>query len=175
MRTSLLLFLCLVLLLSSLSPASAAQTTNTAGIDLIKSFEGWFSCWYLDPVGLPTIGWGHLIVKGDPYKKGDCITKAEGTQLLQKELRRTEACISAQAKVKLSCNEFAALVSWAFNVGCGASGSSTLMKKLNAGDRQAVPSELARWNKAGGRVLAGLTRRRKAEGDMFRKGGGSGC
>lgn len=71
--------------------------------------------------------------------------------------------------------KFAALVSWAYNVGCGNTGSSTLIRKLNAGDKASVPSELLRWNKAGGRVLAGLTRRRQAEGDLFRRGGGSGC
>eukprot|EP01128_Nolandella_sp_AFSM9_P004669 TRINITY_DN212_c0_g1_i1.p2 TRINITY_DN212_c0_g1~~TRINITY_DN212_c0_g1_i1.p2 ORF type:complete len:172 (-),score=56.05 TRINITY_DN212_c0_g1_i1:118-633(-) len=169
------LTLTLLITLSLCIALVAGKKTNTEGVNLIKSFEGWRSCWYKDAAGYPTIGYGHLIKSSDPYKQGSCITEAQGIALLKKDLSSAENCLNKQIKVNISCNQFAALVSWAFNVGCGASGSSTLMKKLNAGDSSAVPSELLRWNKAGGRVLAGLTRRRQAEGALWKKGGGSGC
>jgi len=148
---------------------------NQAGVDLVKSFEGWFSCWYKDPVGLPTIGYGHLIVKGDPYKQGTCLTKQQGEDLMRKDLQCHVDCMNRAVKVQLGCNEFAALVSWSFNIGCGGASGSSLMRQLNAGNKGAVCGELAKWNKAGGKVLAGLTRRRSAECSLFKSGGGSGC
>jgi len=140
---------------------------------LVKGAEGWFSCWYKDPVGLPTIGYGHLIEKGDSYKKGSCLTKEQGDALLKKDLGKAEDCIRKQAKVPLNCNEFSALTSWAFNVGCGASGKSGVMRQLNTGNRGAVCGELSKWNKGGGKELKGLTTRRRDECSLFKSGGGS--
>jgi GH24 family phage-related lysozyme (muramidase) len=82
-------------------------------------------------------------------------------------------CLNGALKksVKLNSNQFGALVSWSFNVGCANMKSSTLLKKLNRGDNPntAAAKELPRWNKAGGKTLAGLTRRRKAEVALFKK------
>eukprot|EP01130_Rhizamoeba_saxonica_P006179 TRINITY_DN2453_c0_g1_i1.p1 TRINITY_DN2453_c0_g1~~TRINITY_DN2453_c0_g1_i1.p1 ORF type:complete len:256 (-),score=60.45 TRINITY_DN2453_c0_g1_i1:37-804(-) len=145
------------------------QSINTAGLNLIKSFEGWEPCWYKDAAGYPTIGYGHLITSRDPYRKGDCITKSQGEALLKNDVKSAESCVGSNTKVSLSSNEFSALVSFTFNLGCGNYRSSTLLKKLNAGQKNEVCGELARWNKAGGKVLPGLTRRRKAECDLFSK------
>jgi GH24 family phage-related lysozyme (muramidase) len=148
---------------------------NQDGIDLIKGFEGWYSCYYKDPVGLPTIGYGHLIKSGDPYHAGTCLSKQQGEDLLRKDLSIFVGCVNGYVKVSLTCNEFAALVSWAFNVGCGNVASSTLIKILNGGNKGGVCGELAKWNKAGGKVLAGLTRRRQAECNLFKHSGGGSC
>lgn len=145
-----------------------AQTTNQRGVDLIKSFEGWMACWYKDAAGYPTIGYGHLIKSGEPYKSGSCITQAQGETLLRNDLKTAENCVNNAVKRSINSNQFSALVSFTFNLGCGNFQSSTLLSKLNAGDLGAVCSELARWNKAGGKVLPGLTRRRAAECDLFR-------
>ena len=78
-----------------------------------------------------------------------------------------EADVKRLVDVPLTQYQFDALVSFVFNLGSGAFGGSTLLKKLNAGDYSAVPAQLMRWNKAGGRVLRGLTRRRQAEIDLL--------
>lgn len=137
---------------------------NQAGIDLIKSVEGWFPNAYRDPVGVVTIGWGHT----KTAKMGQTITKEFGEIVLRGDLGEAEDAVNRMIEVPLTDNQFGALVSFAFNCGVGALGGSTLRKKLNAGDYASVPSELAKWNHGGGKVLPGLTRRRKAEGDLFK-------
>jgi len=144
------------------------QSTNQRGVDLIKGFEGWMACWYKDAAGYPTIGYGHLIKSGEPYKSGSCISQAQGESLLRSDLSSAENCVNNAAKRALNSNQFSAIVSFTFNLGCGSLQSSTLLQKINAGDFGSVCSELARWNKAGGKVLPGLTRRRAAECDLFR-------
>jgi lysozyme len=146
---------------------------NQATMELIESFEGWSPVWYPDPAHgwkVPTLGFGHTDAAGEPKyaaTKNKTYTKAEGREILRRDLKKYADAISSQVKVPLNANQYGALVSWCYNVGPGNTGKSTLIKKLNAGDYKAVPSELAKWNKAGGKVLAGLTRRRKAEGDLF--------
>jgi len=140
---------------------------NQRGIDLVKSFEGWMACWYKDAAGYPTIGYWHLIKSGDPYKQGSCITTAQGEALLKSDLRSAENCVTNAVKVSLSGNQFSALVSFTFNLGCGNFQSSTLLQRVNARAFNKVCEELVRWNKAGGKVLPGLTRRRQAECDLF--------
>jgi len=148
-------------------------TTNQNGIDLIKSFEGWRSCWYRDPVGYPTIGYGHLIKSGEPYYSGTCLSTDQGEALLHSDLRSAETCVTNAVKVGLNGNQFSALVSFTFNLGCGSFSSSTLLKRVNEGAFAQVCPELSRWNHAGGQVLAGLTRRRQAECDLFNNPAGS--
>jgi lysozyme len=145
--------------------SDAGQSINQAGLNLIKSFEGFRSCVYKDAVGLPTIGYGHLIKSGEHFT---CITEAQAESLLRKDVGSAESCISGAVKVSLNSNQFSALVSWAFNVGCGNVRSSTLVQLLNQGDKNSVCTQLARWNKAGGKELPGLTRRRQAECNLFR-------
>lgn len=140
---------------------------NQAGIDMVKHFEGLYLKAYLCPAKVWTIGYGHTGLKhkdGTVYA-GRTVTKAEAEELLRYDLRVFEERVQRFVKVPLSDNEYAALVSFDFNT--GALGRSTLLKKLNAGDRAGAADEFLRWNKAGGRVLNGLTRRRRAERELF--------
>lgn len=134
------------------------------GLDLIKQFEGCELKVYLDAIGLPTIGYGHLIKKGEIF---NVITLKQAEDLLKSDLKMFEDGVSDLVKVKLSQNQFDALVSFAFNVGLGNLEKSTLLKLLNAGDYAGAGNQLPRWNKAGGKILNGLTKRRNAERDLF--------
>lgn len=142
---------------------------NRASLDLIKSFEGLKLTAYLCPANVPTIGYGTTkgLTRADVGKK--TITEAEATRLLQQDVARFEVAVDRLVKVKLTENQRGALVSFTYNLGEGNFGSSTLLKKVNAGDFKAAASEFARWDKAAGRVLAGLTRRRAAEAALFAK------
>ena len=143
---------------------------NAAGLSLVKEFEGFEPRWYKDPVGIQTIGYGHTDAAGEPKyaaTKGLVLTEAKATEILRNDLQKYADAVSRAVTVPLNDNQFDALVSWCYNVGPGAMAGSTLVRKLNAGDYSAVPSELAKWNKAGGKVLNGLTRRRAAEATLF--------
>lgn len=131
--------------------------------ELIKSFEGLELEAYLCPADIWTIGYGHT---GD-VKEGDTITKAEAGDLLDKDLEKFRSGVNRCVKVPLNENQFGALVSFAYNVGIGSLQSSTLLKLLNAGDYDAAADQFPRWNKSGGKVLTGLTRRREAERAVF--------
>lgn len=140
---------------------------NDEGLALIKQWEGLRLTAYRCAAGVLTIGYGST---GPHVTEGMKITKAKAEKLLLKDLERFEAAIERLVTVPLNDNQFAALVSWAFNVGEGAVAKSTLIRKLNAEDYDAVPGELARWNKAGGKVLAGLSNRRAAEAGLWANG-----
>ncbi len=142
---------------------------NKASIDLIKSFEGLKLTAYLCPAGVPTIGFGTTkgLTRADVGKK--TITEAEASRLLVEDVARFEKAVDKLVKVKLTENQRGALVSFTYNLGEGNFGSSTLLKKVNAGDLKSAQSEFAKWDKAGGKVLAGLTRRRAAEAKLFGK------
>jgi lysozyme len=147
-----------------------ARRINAAGLRLIKSFEGFEPKWYRDPVGIWTIGFGHTDAAGAPKhatSKGLVLSDEAATEILANDLGQYAAAVEKAVKVPLNDNQFAALVSFTYNVGAGALAKSTLVKKLNAGNYGAVRSELAKWNKAGGKVLKGLTRRRAAEASLF--------
>ena len=139
--------------------------TSNNGINLIKEFEGCKLSAYKCPAGVWTIGYGHT----KNVKQGMKITNEHATNLLKDDLKTYEGYVNKYVKVKLNQNQFDALVSFTFNCGGGALKSSTLLKKLNKGDYTGAANELLRWNKAGGKVLAGLTRRRKAEKTLFLK------
>lgn len=146
--------------------------TNAAGVALIKEFEGFVPKWYPDPVGVWTIGYGHTDSAGSPKwatSKTMTLTEAEGTAILQRDLGQYEAAVTRAVKVPLNENQFAALVSFTYNLGAGNLNQSTLLRKLNAGDYDGAAGEFARWNKAGGKVLNGLVRRRAAERALFEK------
>lgn len=139
---------------------------NKEGLDLIKQWEGLRLEAYLCPAGAWTIGYGHT----ETAKKGMKINQDEADRLLVYDLSRFIEAVDDSVKVTLNDNQFATLVSFAFNVGVGAFKKSTLLKKLNAGDYSSVPSELARWNKVRNKVSAGLTNRRAAEAGLWVKG-----
>lgn len=134
------------------------------GIKLIQEFEGLELKAYKDSVGVLTVGWGST---GSHVTAGMIITKEQAEQLLKKDLERFEKGVSDLVKVPLKQNQFDALCSFAFNLGLSNLKSSTLLKKLNASDYQGAANEILRWNRAGGKVLNGLTRRRIAERDLF--------
>lgn len=138
--------------------------TSQKGKDLIANFEGVVLDVYKDAVGLDTIGIGHLIKKGERFTT---ITRQQAFDLLEKDLIQFEDAVNKLVKVSIGQNQFDALVSFAFNLGASNLGNSTLLKKLNAGDYSGAANEFLRWNKAAGRVLAGLTRRREAEKALF--------
>lgn len=151
-----------------------ARRINAAGLSLIKSFEGFEPRWYRDPVGIWTIGYGHTDAAGTPKhaaSEGLNLSEAAATALLADDLGQYEAAVEKSVRVPLNDNQFAALVSFTYNLGSGALAKSTLVKRLNAGDYAAVPSELAKWDKAKGKTLKGLTRRRAAEAALFVKAG----
>ena len=137
--------------------------TSNNGIDLIKHFEGCETEAYLCPAGVWTIGYGHI--KG--VQEGDVITEQQAHDMLVKELEEYEGYIKDFVEVPLSQNQFDALVSWVYNLGSGNLKSSTLLKVLNSRDYDNVPEQILRWNKANGKVLEGLTRRRESEAELF--------
>ncbi|MEM8503242.1 MAG: lysozyme [Cyanobacteria bacterium P01_D01_bin.1] len=146
------------------SPAAKKpKRTNQNGLLLIKSFEGLRLKAYKDAVGIWTIGYG--TTRG--VRPGQTISEAQAVQFLQEDLTRFEKSINEVVRVAINDNQFSALACFTYNVGSGAFRSSTLLRKLNAGDVRGAADELLRWDKAGGRTLAGLTRRRKAERLLF--------
>ncbi|CAB4495529.1 unnamed protein product [Rhizophagus irregularis] len=100
------------------------------------------------------------------------ISRAEGEALLKKDLARFEKCVESLTRIKLNSNQFSALCSFTFNLGCGAYQQSTLRRKLNAGNTKGASLEFRKWVYGGGKNLPGLVRRRKAERDLFCKSGG---
>lgn len=141
------------------------RKTSKAGADLITQFEGVKLTAYLCPAKVWTIGVGHT---GLDVKPGLTITRAQADQLLFNDLRRFESAVNRLCPVTTQ-NQFDALVSFAFNLGEGALEGSTLRKKHNAGDYAGARAEFGRWNKAGGRVLPGLVKRRAAEAELYGK------
>lgn len=143
---------------------------NKAGLDLIKSFEGLRLEAYLDIVGVPTIGYGHTqgVTKED-VQNGRRITEQEAEEMLLDELNKFERGVEIAVAVPINDNQFSALVSFAYNVGLGALQRSTLLKLLNAGNVSGAAEQFLRWNKAGGKEVKGLTRRREAERSLFLK------
>jgi lysozyme len=133
------------------------------GLELIKHFEGCELQAYKCPAGVWTIGYGHI--KG--VSEGMTITQEEAENMLRDEMAEYEGYVNNLVTVELNQNQFDAMVSWVYNLGGGNLGASTLLKVLNAGDFAGVPAQMLRWNKAGGKVLEGLTRRRQAEADLF--------
>ncbi len=140
-----------------------ALTISEVGLDLIKSFEGLKLEAYLCPANVLTIGYGHT---GD-VEEGQVITEHQAEVLLRSDLMKFERCVNALVAEPITQSQFDALVSFAFNLGCNALRKSTLLKKLSEGDDIGAAEEFERWNRAGGLVMAGLTRRREAERDLF--------
>ena len=138
--------------------------TNIAGLSLIKSFEGCELAAYKCPAGIWTVGYGHT---GSDVVPGLIITTHRAEELLQADLAKFEQAVTKALKVAVTPNQFAALVSLAYNIGGGALAKSTLIKRLNAGKTQEAADQFLAWNKAGGKVLKGLSRRREAERALF--------
>ena len=133
------------------------------GLDLIKKFEGCELKAYQDSVGVWTIGYGHT--KG--VEEDQEITQDEAEDMLASELDEYEGYIRDMVECDLEQCQFDALVAWVYNLGPTNLRSSTMLKRLNANDLDDVPNQIKRWDKAGGKVLAGLVRRREAESLLF--------
>jgi len=133
------------------------------GLSLIKKFEGCELEAYKCAAGVWTIGYGST--KG--VKESDTVSQEEAEKLLLHEMEEYEGYINDMVNVDLEQNQFDAMVSWVFNLGPANLKASTLLKVLNAKDYEGVPAQIKRWNKAGGKVLQGLIRRREAESLLF--------
>lgn len=137
--------------------------TSQRGLSLIKSFEGLRLQAYQDAVGVWTIGYG--TTRG--VKAGMAITKEQAERMLMDDVQRFEPEIERLVTLPLSQNQWDALISFTYNLGAANLESSTLLRKLNAGDYTGAAEQFPCWNKAGGRVLPGLVRRRAAEQALF--------
>ena len=133
------------------------------GLSLIKKFEGCELTAYQDSVDVWTIGYGHT--KG--VEDGQEITQEEAEEMLASELDEYEGYINDLVECDLEQCQFDALVAWVYNLGPTNLRSSTMLKRLNSNDLEDVPNQIKRWNKAGGKVLNGLVRRREAEALLF--------
>lgn len=137
--------------------------TSAEGLALIKKFEGLELTAYKCAAGVWTIGYGHT----KDVQEGDEWSETHADHMLEVELEEFEEYINDNVTVALSQNQFDALVSWVYNLGPANLKASTMLKVLNSGDYEGVPAQIQRWNKAGGKVLEGLIRRRKAEALLF--------
>jgi len=137
------------------------------GIELVKHFESLYLKAYKCPGGAWTIGWGHTGISHNDGTvfKGREITEGVAEELLKHDMESFAERVSNLVKVELNDDQFDALVSFDFNT--GALHKSTLLKKLNKGDYDGAAGEFHKWNKADGKVLRGLTRRRQSEYNLF--------
>ena len=133
------------------------------GLSLIKKFEGCEYNAYKCAAGVWTIGYGHTA----GVKEGDLVTQQEADKILEEDMKEYESYRKSAVTVDLNQNQFDSLVSWVFNLGPSNLSSSTLLTKINNKDWDNVPEQIKRWNKAGGKVLEGLIRRREAEALLF--------
>ncbi len=137
--------------------------TSEEGLALIKKFEGCELEAYQCSAGVWTIGYGHT----KDVKESDVWSQDHAEHMLEVELHEYESYINKYVTVNLSQNQFDALVSWVYNLGPANLKASTMLKVLNSSKYEDVPAQMKRWNKAGGKVLEGLIRRREAEACLF--------
>lgn len=165
----------------------ATREVNDATVHLIKQFEG--VCDgdpttvnldpYLDPIGIWTVGWGHAIASGNAFLRGPSsralaaslypggISMEQAAILLRTDLMDTGRDVLGVVMVDLNDNQYGALVSFTFNLGIGNLRKSTLLRLVNTGVHGGAADEFGKWNRAGGKPMAGLTTRRRAERDLF--------
>lgn len=134
------------------------------GLELIKAHEGLSLKAYICPAGVWTVGYGHT---GADVTPETVWTQAEAENALRLDVGWAEDCINQFVDVPLTQGQFDALVSFVFNVGPNAFRNSTMLKLINSGNFEAAGSQFGRWNKGGGKVLSGLTKRRQEEAGLF--------
>ena len=140
---------------------------SEVGLELIRKYEGCKLSAYADPGtgGAPwTIGYGHT---GHDVYPGLHITQEQADEFLLMDIVWVEKCLSNSVKIEITQNQYDALCSFVYNLGCAALGKSTLLTKLNAGDDEGAAQEFLKWTRANGRILAGLVARRKSEMEVF--------
>ena len=143
---------------------------SKSGLDLIKQHEGFCSEPYLCPASVGTIGYGSTYYEdGTKVKLGDPpITEERASKLLANVVVAYEKSVDSFARDDISQQQFDALVCFAYNVGIGALKSSTLLKKVNADPNDpTIRDEFLKWNKAAGKPLKGLTKRRESEAKLY--------
>lgn len=133
-------------------------------LEIIREFEGLRLDAYRCPAGIPTIGYG---ATGPDIRMGMVWTQEEAEARLVEDIAQFAGAVERALTVPVSANEFAAMVSLAFNIGAGAFKKSTLLRLVNDGHFEAAAEQFLRWNRAGGREMPGLTRRRQAERQLF--------
>ncbi len=136
------------------------------GYALIMRHEGFSPIPYICPAGLPTIGYGHVIIDKEAFPKAG-ISPDSAKTLLKQDVNRFEAAINRFVTVQINQNQFDALVSFAYNIGIQAFERSTLLRHLNQGHYEKVPKELEKWVFSRGRRLSGLIKRRREEARLF--------
>uniref|UniRef100_Q3ASQ2 Lysozyme n=1 Tax=Chlorobium chlorochromatii (strain CaD3) TaxID=340177 RepID=Q3ASQ2_CHLCH len=138
--------------------------TSDNGLNIIRQYEGLRLKTYFCPAGKLTIGYGHT---GTDVTSGMSITEAQANELLQEDVKRFATSVNKMVTTEVTQGMFDALISFSYNIGAGNLQKSTLLKKLNAGDKQGAADEFLKWNKSNGKPLAGLTARRTAERELF--------
>ena len=143
--------------------------TSNKGKAIIKQYEGFIAKPYLCPAGVPTIGYGATYyTDGRKVMLRDApISEADADKLLDKMLGKYEDAVNRYVQVPINQNQFDALVSFCYNLGQESLRKSTLLKKVNSKDYNGAADQFLRWNRAGGKVLAGLTNRRTDERKLF--------
>lgn len=138
-------------------------------VNFVKKKEGLELNAYRDPVGIWTIGYGNTFYEnGAKVKPGDSISLARADQLFLTIFNQFAGDVRARITAPLNPNQFSALVSFAYNVGIGNLSKSTLLKKVNANPADpSIRAEFMKWNRAGGKILTGLTLRREAEANIY--------
>lgn len=144
--------------------AAATATVGAGGLLLIKEHEGLRTKTYIDPVGIPTVCYGHT---GRYARRGAQYTAAKCEAILLDDIELHQRGLNRCITRKLNQNQSDAVTSFAFNVGVGAACKSTLVKKINRGDMVGAANEFPRWVYAGGRRFNGLVKRRDAERTLF--------
>lgn len=139
------------------------------GFNLIKQFEGCELLAYKCSAGVWTIGWGSTFyADGKPVKEGDTISQDEADELFKRTLVAYVNCVNKQIKTKINQNQFDALVSLAYNIGCGNFKKSSVLRQTNINPKDpSITNSFLLWNKAKGKVIKGLTNRRIAEAELF--------
>jgi len=143
------------------------MTISDDGIRFMKSWEKLYLTPYDDGYGYPTIGWGHLIKKGEDYSQG--ITREDADDLFLSDLAWAERTVN-RVKTNLTQQQYDALVSLVFNIGETNFHKSTLLKLLNIPGDQDEDEQFAKWRKSGGRVSRGLEKRRRQEMNIYNNG-----
>ncbi|KAI7822781.1 glycoside hydrolase family 24 protein [Kickxella alabastrina] len=154
--------------------SAGCSSVNQATLNLIKNAEGFASLVGPDPIGLPTVGYGHLCQKPNcaELPSSGPLTQAQAQDLLVSDIKPKASCLGSavNSSVKLNENQWGALISWTFNIGCSNMQSSTLIKRLNNKEdpNLVAEQELGKWNKANGKVFSALVARRANETQLFK-------
>lgn len=156
-----------------LNPANASLKVTIPLIDMLKFYEGFRSCPYWDANGKKwTVGYGHTRTAEDLRRKNVCITEPQAVNLKMLDLTEFEDCVKETIRIPLTQGQFNAQVSFSYNMGCARYRRSNVVKLLNANKVKDAANELLKFNRSGGRVLAGLTKRRNSERTFMLEGTG---